>query len=106
MMALKPFGPLRPRFFFAPLFALLAGCDARRFPASTFAPRSDLAHWVQNVYLEVITWDSLILILICVLVLPVPDPLFDPRAGPTSPGRPRRTSNRWGWKWRGPSVPR
>ena len=68
MMALKPFGPLRPRFFFAPLFALLAGCDARRFPGSTFAPRSDLAGWVQNVYLEVITWDSLILILICVLI--------------------------------------
>ena len=52
-----------------PLLAtLLAACNTRRLPASTFAPRSDLAHWVQAVYFEVITWDTLILILICALV--------------------------------------
>ena len=54
-------------FLRARLFLLLAGC-ARAFPASTFGPRSDLARWVQTVYLEVIVWDSLILILICALV--------------------------------------
>jgi len=48
--------------------ALLSGCDPRRFPGSTFAPRSDMAHWVEAVYFEVIGWDGLILILICVLV--------------------------------------
>jgi cytochrome c oxidase subunit 2 len=46
---------------------LLAGCG-QYFPASTFEPKSDMARWVENVYFEVITWDSLILILICVLV--------------------------------------
>jgi cytochrome c oxidase subunit 2 len=52
----------------ATLSIFLAGCSQRMFPASTFAPRSDLARWVQAVYIEVITWDSLILILICVLI--------------------------------------
>jgi cytochrome c oxidase subunit 2 len=47
----------------------LTGCDPRQFPASTFAPRSDLAHWVQGVYFEVIAWDSLILALVGTLVL-------------------------------------
>jgi cytochrome c oxidase subunit II len=59
---------LPPRIVLPLLAILLTGCNARRFPASTFAPRSDLAHWVQGVYFEVITWDSLILILICALV--------------------------------------
>jgi cytochrome c oxidase subunit II len=49
------------------LVAALGGC-AGEFPGSTFRPRSDLAHWVQVVYFEVIGWDSLILILICGLV--------------------------------------
>jgi cytochrome c oxidase subunit 2 len=48
--------------------ALLGACNPAQFPASTFAPRSDLAHWVQSVYFETIAWDSLILALICVLV--------------------------------------
>jgi len=56
-----------PRLFIALLSTLLAGC-AQAFPASTFRPRSDLAHWVQTVYIEVTVWDSLILILICALV--------------------------------------
>jgi cytochrome c oxidase subunit 2 len=47
---------------------LLVACSQRRFPGSTFAPRSDVAHWVQEVYFEVIGWDTLILVLICVLV--------------------------------------
>jgi cytochrome c oxidase subunit II len=50
------------------LFAFLSACNPNRFPASTFAPRSDMALWVQEVYFEVIGWDTLILILICVLI--------------------------------------
>ena len=65
--SLIPSGTLIRRIFIAPLFLLLAGCG-QDFPASTFRPRSDMARWVQNVYFEVITWDSLILILICGLV--------------------------------------
>jgi cytochrome c oxidase subunit II len=58
-----------PWLTLAALAALgLGGCSAKEFPGSTFAPRSDMAHWVQSVYLQVIGWDTLILILICVLV--------------------------------------
>lgn len=56
-----------PSVFITLLSTLLAGC-AQSFPASTFRPRSDLARWVQTVYIEVTVWDSLILILICALV--------------------------------------
>ena len=52
----------------APLMALLLASCGQYFPASTFRPRSDLAHWVQMVYFEVIGWDTLILILVCTLV--------------------------------------
>ncbi len=58
-----------PIFAILPLTAiLLCACDPSSFPASTFTPRSDLAHWVLAVYFEVIGWDSIILILICTLV--------------------------------------
>jgi len=59
---------LTPALFISLLSTLLVACNSRRFPASTFAPRSDLGHWVQEVYFEVIGWDVLILVLICVLI--------------------------------------
>jgi cytochrome c oxidase subunit II len=59
---------LIPALLLSLLSTCLIGCSSRRFPASTFAPRSDLAHWVQVVYFEVIGWDTLILLLVSGLI--------------------------------------
>jgi cytochrome c oxidase subunit 2 len=47
----------------------LAGCRAAPPPMTTFAPKSDLAQWTQSLYLQVIGWDSLILVLVAALLL-------------------------------------
>ncbi len=48
----------------AALFALLAGCGKHATPMTTFAPKSDLAQWIQNLYWEITAWDLLILLIV------------------------------------------
>src|SRR5262249_47282943 len=42
---------------------VLAGCRVAEPPMTTMAPKSDLAAWTYRLYLQVIAWDSLILVL-------------------------------------------
>jgi cytochrome c oxidase subunit 2 len=46
----------------------LAGCRSVQPPMTTMAPKSDLAAWIHTLYLQVIVWDSLILILVGALL--------------------------------------
>ncbi len=45
---------------------LLAGCVRVEPPMTTMAPKSDFAEWTQRLYLQVIGWDSFILIIVVV----------------------------------------
>jgi cytochrome c oxidase subunit II len=47
----------------------LAGCAGSVLPMSTFAPKSDFAHWIHSLYLEVIGLDSLILTIVVVALI-------------------------------------
>jgi len=46
----------------------LAACRSVQPPMTTMAPKSDLASWIHTLYLQVIVWDSLILILVGTLL--------------------------------------
>jgi cytochrome c oxidase subunit 2 len=46
----------------------LAGCRTVEPPMTTFAPKSDFAEWTYSLYLQVIAWDSFILVLVGVLL--------------------------------------
>ncbi len=48
---------------------LLAGCTGALPPMTTFAPKSDFAEWTQTLYLQVIGWDTLILVVVVVTAL-------------------------------------
>jgi cytochrome c oxidase subunit 2 len=47
----------------------LASCGTTATPMSTFAPQSDYAHHIHSLYLEVIGWDTLILLVVTVALL-------------------------------------
>jgi cytochrome c oxidase subunit 2 len=54
------------------LLLLLGGCGRDMPPMTTMAPKSDFAEWIQRLYLQVIGWDSLILlIVVCATALAV-----------------------------------
>ncbi len=44
----------------------IAGCGNSDLPLSTMAPKSDFANWILGVYLEVIGWDTLVLLIVSV----------------------------------------
>ena len=48
---------------------VLAGCRAAEPPMTTMAPKSDLAAWTHGLYLQVIGWDSVILVLVGTLLV-------------------------------------
>jgi cytochrome c oxidase subunit 2 len=48
---------------------VLVGCRPVQPPMTTLAPKSDLGEWTQSLYLQVIGWDTFILVLVGVLVL-------------------------------------
>jgi cytochrome c oxidase subunit 2 len=47
---------------------VLAGCHTAEPPMTTMAPKSDLAAWTHDLYLQVIGWDGLILVLVGALL--------------------------------------
>src|SRR6266436_4883699 len=38
----------------------IAGCSAKDRPMTTLAPKSDLAQWIQSLYIQVTIWDAII----------------------------------------------
>ena len=46
-------------------FAII-GCGGSELPLTTMAPKSDFANWILGVYLEVIGWDTIVLIIVSV----------------------------------------
>jgi len=42
------------------------GCGGQELPLTTMAPKSDFANWILGVYLEVIGWDTIVLIIVTV----------------------------------------
>jgi len=46
------------------LAVAVGGCGNSAFPLSTMAPKSDFANWILAVYLEVIGWDTLVLLIV------------------------------------------
>jgi cytochrome c oxidase subunit II len=71
--------------FVAALAGMLAGCEpASQLPMTTLAPKSDLAHEIHHLFLEVTAWDALIFVIVIVaFVLAVF--VFSTRAGEAAP---------------------
>ncbi len=62
----------------------IAGCSAKDRPMTTLAPKSDLAQWIQSLYIEVTAWDAIILaIVVSAFVLAVF--VFSSRVGEAAP---------------------
>jgi cytochrome c oxidase subunit 2 len=62
----------------------IAGCSATDHPMTTLAPKSDLAQWIQNLYIDVTVWDAIILaIVVCAFILAVF--VFSSRVGEAAP---------------------
>jgi cytochrome c oxidase subunit 2 len=51
------------------LTGTLVGCASSTFPMTTFAPKSDYATHIHSLYLEVIGWDTFILLIVTVALL-------------------------------------
>lgn len=50
----------------------IAGCSAADHPMTTLSPKSDLAQWIQSLYIDVTVWDAIILaIVVCAFILAV-----------------------------------
>jgi cytochrome c oxidase subunit 2 len=61
-----------------------AGCSAADRPMTTLAPKSDLANWIQSLYVEVTAWDAIIFAIVVVaFVLAVF--VFSSRVGEAAP---------------------
>jgi cytochrome c oxidase subunit 2 len=45
---------------------ILAGCSDEGRPMTTLAPKSDLAQWIQRLFIEVTAWDALIFVIVVV----------------------------------------
>src|SRR5579862_5113474 len=62
----------------------IAGCSAADRPMTTLAPKSDLANWIQSLYIQVTMWDAIIFaIVITAFVLAVF--VFSSRVGEAAP---------------------
>jgi len=48
------------------LAAFAGGCAGRDLPMTTLAPKSDLAQWIYDLFLQVTMWDALILVIVLV----------------------------------------
>ena len=62
-------GHWRQRLAAVGVAVVFAGCQGAEPPMTTLAPKSDIAKWTQTLYLQVIGWDTFILVLVAVLVL-------------------------------------
>jgi cytochrome c oxidase subunit 2 len=62
----------------------IAGCSAKGRPMTTLAPKSDLANWIQNLFIQVTLWDALVLTIVVVgFILAVF--VFSTRVGEAAP---------------------
>ena len=62
----------------------IAGCSATDHPMTTLSPKSDLAQWIQSLYIDVTVWDAIILaIVVCAFILAVL--VFSSRVGEAAP---------------------
>jgi cytochrome c oxidase subunit II len=62
----------------------IAGCSATDHPMTTLSPKSDLAQWIQSLYIDVTVWDAIILaIVVCAFILAVF--VFSSRVGEAAP---------------------
>lgn len=62
----------------------IAGCSDTDRPMTTLAPKSDLAQWIQSLYIQVTTWDAIIFtIVIVAFILAVF--VFSSRVGEAAP---------------------
>ena len=62
----------------------IAGCSETGRPMTTLAPKSDLAQWIQSLYIEVTIWDAMIFaIVIAAFILAVF--VFSSRVGEAAP---------------------
>src|ERR1700721_663841 len=62
----------------------IAGCSDTDRPMTTLAPKSDLAQWIQSLYIQVTVWDAIIFaILIVAFILAVF--VFSSRVGEAAP---------------------
>jgi cytochrome c oxidase subunit 2 len=62
----------------------VAGCSAKDRPMTTLAPKSDLANWIQSLFIEVTLWDALVLTIVVVaFILAVF--VFSTRVGEAAP---------------------
>lgn len=69
---------------FAMLTLAIAGCSDKNRPMTTLAPKSDLAIWIMNLFIQVTLWDSLVLIIVVVaFILAVF--VFSSRVGEAAP---------------------
>src|SRR5260370_36805399 len=44
----------------------IAGCSAEHRPMTTLAPKSDLAIWIRDLFIQVTLWDALVFIIVIV----------------------------------------
>src|ERR1700757_4265465 len=62
----------------------IAGCSAKDRPMTTLAPKSDLAQWIQSLYIQVTIWDAIIFaIVMAAFILAVF--VFSSRVGEAAP---------------------
>lgn len=62
----------------------IAGCSAKEHPMTTLAPKSDLAQWINSLFIEVTAWDAIILaIVVFAFILAVF--VFSSRVGEAAP---------------------
>ena len=62
----------------------IAGCSAEDRPMTTLAPKSDLAQWIQSLYIDVTVWDAIIFaIVVAAFILAVF--VFSSRVGEAGP---------------------
>ncbi len=62
----------------------VAGCSAKDRPMTTLAPKSDLAQWIQSLYIDVTVWDAIIFaIVVAAFILAVF--VFSSRVGEAGP---------------------
>src|SRR5260370_32488653 len=62
----------------------IAGCSDKDRPMTTLAPKSDLAQWIQSLYIDVTIWDAIIFaIVVAAFILAVF--VFSSRVGEAAP---------------------
>ena len=70
---------------FATLTALaIAGCSDKNRPMTTLAPKSDLAKWIQDLFIQVTLWDSIVLVIVVVAFI-LAIFVFSSRVGEAAP---------------------